>query len=175
MKKVIYICILSIIFAIGLSGCNSKDAEKIVLFGSEQQKKELHTPLVEDKFDFSELGYIKKMEISPKYYGRYNLSVNLFDANKSVREELSKYEKVFLNCVKFRLYIENEIFEETFSNDPSSFFGITYDGVALFNFDIKEEYLNKKIFVEIEVIKTNEWLKKEVKEKNITIQAGQNM
>lgn len=175
MKKAVYICVLSIIFTIGLGGCNSKDAEKIVLFGSEQQKKELHTPLVEDKFDFSELGYKKKFRIFPKYYGNYAVEVNAFNHNNDVWEKLPEYTKYFFNCLKMRVYVDDKIIKETFSNELSYFNSLTHYGFNLFYFTIKEEYLNKKIFVEVELINTNDWLKNKIGEKVIIIKAKANM
>ncbi len=182
MKKKIYLfitllTILSIIL-LNLTRNRIKNVKYIIFFGSEKQKEKMYTPLVEEKFDFSKLGNKKAYKISPYYFGSYMISLKITDdISKSVKEIQANYSYL-INCIKIKISIEDKIiFEKIFKEKDALgvYTSRTSTGLILAYFEIKEEDLNKKIIMEVEVVNTNDNLIKYINEKTIRVKAGGNL
>ncbi len=138
----------------------------------------MYTPLIEEKFDFSKLGNKKAYKISPYYFGSYMISLKITDdISKSVKEIQANYSYL-INCIKVKISIEDKIiFEKIFKEKDALgvYTSRTSTGLILAYFEIKEEDLNKKIVMEVEVVNTNDNLIKYINEKTIRVKAGGNL
>ncbi len=181
MKKKLYlfITLLTILFLILLNLARNriKDVRYILFFGNEKQKEKMYTPLVEEKFNFSKLGNKKTYRISPYYFGWYTIGIRITnDISTNVNEVRENYFYL-INCIKIKISVEEEVIYEKILEDDS--FGVytaqTSMGLTLAYFEIKKEYLDKKIVVEIEVIDTNENLIKYINEKTLRVKVGINL
>lgn len=176
-KFSLLITLLAILLGIVGCTCGSKDASIIVLLGNENQKKELFTPLVKETFDFSKIGNKKTYNLYPKYFGNYEININVFDEiNDENRKKIKLYSNYFSDCIEIKLYLDNTVIESrVIELANGTFIGKKNMGITLYLFKIKKEYLEKKITLELKMISTNDDLKKDINEKKIIIRAGHNM
>ncbi len=180
MKKKIYlfITLLTILCVVQLNLARNriKDVRYILFFGNEKQKEKMYTPLVEEKFDFSKLGK-KTYKIFPYYFGWYTVRVRITNDISTNIDEVERNYPYLINCIRIKIYVEDEVIYEKVLKDDSfrGYTAKTSMGLTLAYFEIKEEYLDKKIITEIEVIDTNENLIKYINEKTILVEVGINL
>ncbi len=182
MKKKLYLFVVLLVILLvilfSLARNKIRNATYVILFGSEKQNEKMYTPLVEEKFDFSKLGNKKIYRIFPEYFGKYTISVRIAKNISKPWKDINMYTLYFSDCVKMKISVEDKIIFERILKEkdlPGISISKTSMGIILHDFEIKKEYLEKKITLELEVVNTNENLIKYINKKTLIVRVGPNL